>query len=517
MKKFRILVLLLVYICILSSIMGCAKEMKGTEGNDGEKSERFVFALNTEPASLDPHVPSDLNSGLVMINLYETLIKKDENNDLVPCLAEDWSVSEDKLSWTFYLREGVKFHDGADFNAEAVKISLERLMNPENAFPKASVLKGIVSIDVVNDYEVVITTKSPVGDMLINLTTYACSIISPLALETYGEELGKHPSGTGPMRFSYWELGTRIVLVKNDEYWGAKPTTDELEIRIVTEDSTRVLMAQNGECDIAWNIPPMQVEALKAAGVGIDVKTGFRTIFLGMNQHIELFKNPKIREAICYAINADVIRENIMLGLATKAVGVTSTALPYSATEEVFAPYKYDVEAAKALLKEAGYPNGFNIKLYTSNGRYTNDKQIAEAIQMQLANVGINAKLEVMEWAAYMSALAAGEEIELYLFGMGNSTGDPRNTLNLNFYTDNTNNYSFVDNAELNALLDSAILETNMKERAKLLIQAQKVIHDNYYWVPIHYEPLIVACGADVQGIVIYPNETAALAYLVRN
>lgn len=481
-------------------------------------SKDFTFVMGTEPTTMDVHMCTDAATSRILLQVHETLYKWDETSEnVIPWLVESAEEAEDGLSWTFKLKEGIKFHDGTDFNAEAVKYNFDRLVAPETGSSKASALAGVESVEAVDEYTVKINLE---GRNLIfeqTLTNYSTAIMSPTACETYGlDDYTNHPSGTGPLKMESWEPGVEMVLVKNEEYWGEEPTTEKLVVKAVAEDSSRVMMAKTGDTDIAWGISPSLVSSLEGdENVVVETATGYRTIYIAINQSYGPLADPRVRAAICYAINKEEIVNNILCGVGgTYPSGFESSAVANSAKD--LDPYEQDLEKARKLLAEAGYPDGFDIKLNTPEGRYAMDRQIAEAVQYMLAEVGINAQIEVLEWGTYQSVMKEKKDTQLFLLGKGSSTGDVEFDFLMHALSTGGQNYYCINNAEVDDILNNLSSATTKEERADMLYKAQKLLNDEYDYATLYYENQIVATRADVNGLVIYSNETADLAWLSR-
>ena len=488
----------------------------GTEPNETpEKSNEFVYAAGTEPTTFDPHFITDVNTARAAMQIFETLVTWNEDSKIVPLLAESWTTSEDNKTWTFKLKEGVKFHDGAPFNAEAVKYNFERILSPEVASPRKSSADMVEKVEVVSEYEVNITTKEPAGAFLAQLTNYNLSMLSPKAAEELGKEFGQKPSGTGPLMLDVWEPGKTLTYTKFDGYWGTKSTIDKLTYKTVPEDSSRVMMLKTGDADVISGLPPIQVEELKSdKNVDVVIAPGYRTIYIGTNMKKDLFKDVKVRQAINYAIDKKSIIDNVLRGLSIYPAGVESPAIMFAATD--LTPYDYNPEKAKQLLAEAGYPNGFKTTLHTPEGRYPMDKQVAEVVQSMLKEVGIDAEIIVLDWGAYQEATTKGDVTNLFLLGKGSPAGDPDYDLTLSFGTGGKMNNSFYSNTEVDKLLADQKTSVDQEYRAKVLHEIQEKIHNDSPWAVLYYENQTMGKRADVDGFKVQPNEILDLRYLTR-
>lgn len=517
-KKFMYAITwtLLLVMLVLSGCGGGNKS--GDTGNDSKTpaaANEFVYAAGTEPTTFDPHFITDVNTARAAMQIYETLVTWNKDSKIEGLLAESWTTSDDNLTWTFKLREGVTFHDGAPFNAEAVKYNFDRLLSPETASPRASSASMVDKVEVVSEYEVAITTNAPAGSFLATLTNYNLSMISPKAAQELGKEFGQKPSGTGPLMMDVWEPGKTLTMKKFDGYWGTKSTIDKLTFKIVPEDSSRVMMLKTGDADVIVGLPPIQVKDLQADNnVEVVIAPGYRTIYIGMNHKKTPFDNVKVRQAINYAIDKKAIIENILSGLAEYPAGVESKVIMYAATD--LQPYDYNPEKAKQLLAEAGLPDGFKTTLMTPEGRYPMDKQVSEVVQSMLKEVGIEAEIQVLDWGAYQEATTKGEVTELFLLGKGSPSGDPDYDLDLSFRTGGKMNNAFYSNPDVDKLLDEQKTSVDQAFREKTLYEIQKQIHEDAAWSVLYYENQTMGKRANVDGFVVWPNEMIDLRYLTR-
>lgn len=478
-------------------------------------SKDFVYVTGSEPVTFDPHLVTDANTSKFMTEVHETLYMRDEKANIIPLLAESSTTSEDGLTWVIKLKEGIKFTDGTDFNAEAVKYSFDRLRSKEISSPKASALNGINEVIVKSPYEVEFHLASKNLVFLATLTNYSTAIMSPTAGQKYGKEkYGENPVGTGPLMLKEWNHGSSLVLTKNPNYWGKEPTVDNVTVKVVPEDASRVMMIKSGDADIIAGVQPIQADDLKSdKNVEMIVRPGYRTIFIGMNNDIKPFDNPKVRMAVCYAINKKAIIDNILKGIATYPSGFMSSVIQYSALD--LDPHEIDQAKSKQLLAEAGYPDGFKSVLYTCEGRYTMDRQVSEVVQSMLAEVGIQVEVKVLEWGSYLNTVKKGE-CPMFLLGKGCSTGDPEFDMLMHVISNGGQNYYHYSNPEVDELLHKVANADNLEQRADYLHQIQVIHSNDVPLATLYYEAQTFAVRKGVSGMLIYPNETLDLAWMTR-
>lgn len=469
-----------------------------------QQGGNLVYATGTDAQTLDPQFVTDVPTSRVVMHIHETLVYPDDQGEMQGVLAESWEISEDGKIWTFKLREGVTFHDGTPFNAEAVKYTFDRIMDDATGSPRKSATNSIESVTVIDDMTVEFVTKTPFAPFLAQLSAYNLAILSPTAAKEAGEDYSQNPVGTGPFKFASWSPGESVTLERYDEYWGEPAKLDTLEIRVVPEDSARVLMLLSGEAHVVSNVPPVMVERLEASPeVEVIQKTGFRTIYVGINTNMEPFDDPKVRMALAHAINKEALIQGVMQGLATAGGGFESPVIP-GATE--IDPYPYDPEKAKQLLAEAGYPDGFQSEFFVPTGRYVNDRQLGEAIQAQLAKVGIDVELKSPDWGTY-TAMLREKQVPLYLIGKGSPTGDLDFTLTLTMGSEGAMNYSGYDSEEVDELLLEQRGIIDEAKREDVLGEILTNIYEDVPAIVLFYEDQLFGKRANVHDVEVLSNE----------
>ena len=532
----KALIMVLVVLLAMSAFTGCGGSSAGSAGSSGSgsagsaaapsggtaaadtgaKSKDFVYVSGTEALTLDPAMITDSNTGRIARQIHDVLFERVENSEIVPMLATEATEIEDGLVWNVKLVEGATFHCGEPFNAAAVKYSFERLIAPETASPKASALAGLDYVEIVNDYEVNLHLKARSLMFLGSMTNYAASIICPKCAEEHGlEGYGTHPCGTGPLKFDHWEPGIELVMTANNDYWGPKPTVDSVTFRGISEDSSRVMMVKTGDADVIAGVPPTLVENLEGdESVTIFTLPGYRTIQIGMQTERGPLSDIRVRQAITYAIDRHSIIDNVMHGMATFPSGLISTVVQYSNPD--LDPHDYNPEKAKELLAEAGYPNGFSTTLMTPEGRYAMDRQVAEVVQSMLAEVGIIAEVQVRDWGSFSSIIDEGT-MDLYLIGVGNSSGDAEYNFHTHYGVGGGQSYTRTNIPAMEEIRLNLGTSKDNEERRERLFKMAELLNDNFSSVPLYYEHQFFALRSDISGFKLYPNEQIKLAYLVRN
>ena len=312
-----------------------------------------------------------------------------------------------------------------------------------------------------------------------------------------------------------WIPGSSLVMTSYDGYWGEKSTIDNLTFKFVGEDSSRVMMLQSGDADVA-PVAAAQISQIESdPNVAVQVETGYRTIYLGMNTSRAPFDDVRVRQAVAYAIDKQAIIDHVLEGYAQYPSGIESTVIPYSAQD--LDPYTYNVEKSRELLKEAGYEDGLNIVFHTCEGRYPMDRMVAEVCQSMLAEVGITAELQVVEWGAYSAMTTEGKETQQIMLGKGSPTADPDYTLDLSFGTDKGMNNTQYSDSEIDKWLIEQRQTTDPAVREEILYKIQKKVNDDCPQAVLYYEQQTFGCASDVTGFVVLPNEMIDLRYLARS
>ena len=305
--------------------------------------------------TLDPQFVTDVPTSRIVMHIHETLVKPDEAGAMQPALATSWSTSDDKLTWTFKLRQGVRFHDGTPFNAAAVKATFERIRDPATASPRRSALAAITESNR-RRLSIALRTKEPFAPLVAQISAYNLAIISPAQVQKAGKGYRAEPAGTGPFRLKSWQPGERIMLARNDDYWGEKPKLDALETRVVPEDSARVLLLLSGEADVIASVPTVMLKRLEgSSAVKVLRKTGYRTIYVGLNNALPPFNDRRVREAVAHAIDVQALQRGVLSGVGKLGGGFES---PVIGGAKEIAPRPHDPAKARKLLAEAGHPNG---------------------------------------------------------------------------------------------------------------------------------------------------------------
>lgn len=493
MKKIKGIFLLLLIVAILQACSTANNNStKEQENASSSLGDELIIVRASDATSLDPHFITDIPSAnIIHGKVYETLVTFDKNRNFAPLLAKSWEQVND-TTWTFKLNEGITFHDGAAFNAQAVKTTFDRLLDPATSSPQRDKLGMIQELVVDDEYTVTFKLNQPYAGLLSILASQEGSIISPEAIKNKPENLKTHPVGTGPFIFESWTSGQAINLTTNDNYWGNKPSYKKLTFKIVPEDATRLAMVENGEAHISDQVPVTELDRIENSSTMSLFRTeGLAVEFVGFNTQDSLLSNVKVRQAISYAIDREAIISGIYDNVGTLANSAMSPmVIGYS---ENVKGYDYDLEKAKALLKEAGIAEGTTIKLLTSDRKERIN--MAEVIQSQLKGIGLNVEIQVMEYGAFINEIT-NKQHQMFISGWGNATGDgDYNQYNL-FHTVSQGapgNHFFYSNPEVDKLIEAARGEGDLAKRAQLYEDAMKIELDEAVYIPVrNYEHLAV-------------------------
>ncbi len=489
-------------------------------------ADELVIGVSSEPSAIDPHYHNLGPNNALKEHIFDALIKQDAKQRLQPGLAESWEALDDS-TWQFNLRQGVKFHDGTDFDAEDVIYTIERVPNVPNSPSSFSIYtNSIESMEAKDPHTLIVKTPGPRPLLPTELSNIA--IISKETVadsnggdwpKTEGFNDGSLAVGTGPYKYEEFVKGDRLVLSKNADYWGGEPTWDRVTFKPIASDGPRVAALLSGDVDVIDNPPTQDLPRLEA-DPEVSVYSGLsnRVIYLHMDQHADdtpgvegtdgknPFKDVRVREAVSKAIDRAAIVEKIMGGVAVAAEQLLPQGM-YGASNEL-AVEAYDPEAAKALLAEAGYPDGFKLVIGTPNDRYINDEKVAQAAAQFLSRIGIETSVDASTKSVFFKR-RNDYEFTVYLAGWGSGTGEMSSPLRALVATPDKDkgyggtNRGRYSNPALDALIEQALATLDEAEREKLLQQASEMVIQDYGILPLHYE---VTSWATREGLAYEPR-----------
>jgi peptide/nickel transport system substrate-binding protein len=446
--------------------------------------------------SLDPHFASTEASFQVLNNVLETLTFFDDDMNLIPWLAESWSRSDDGLTWTFVLRDGVTFSNGRALTAADVVWSFNRLIDPETASGNAWRIGGSGTvIEAVDDLTVNITTESPIANLPASLAANkSTAVLAEESLEDDGTI--QIPIGTGPFVISEVEGTTRLVLTARDDYWQeGMPYLDEVVITPITDDAARDLALQGGEVDWIFTISPQNLETLQNdENVVVDLAPRLSYDYFGLNLTKAPFDDVRVRQAIAYSIDREVICQFAFFGLCVPTQGPTGPGTPWYFP---YAPYDRDLNKARALLEEAGYGDGFEMEMMTAIG-FDETLRGAQVVQQQLVEVGIDVTIDNIEFGEWLDREAAGDFDAFMLSWLGLT--DVEDYFYLQHRTGNSFNFTGFSNARFDELVDKGRTIDDFDERYAVYEEANKILVDEAPYIYMYVKSEVKAYAPYVKG-----------------
>ena len=441
--------------------------------------DTVVLVQGVDPTTMDPHNHMETPAWNVQIQLYDTLLQRTPDIKRENLLAESYRVVNDK-TWEFKIKKGVKFHNGEDCKAENFKFTFERMADPKLKLNQ-TVFQGVIEkVEIMDDYTFRIHTTKPYPIMDAQLAIYG----QPLPIKYFQEkgpaQFALNPVGTGPYKFVRWVKDDHILLEANENYFRGAPKIKKVMFRPIPEATTRVAALQTQEADIITNIPPHLMKLMDWKGRSFVSKVpSVRVIFIAFDTTKPGPQTDKrVRQAIAMGID---MKTNIKKVLEGNGVLLGSPLTDkHFGYDPSIKPYDYDPGKAKKLLAEAGYPNGFDFIINSPNGRYLNDKEMAEAVAGDLRKIGIRANVKTHEWGTYMNRMYSHNNAPAYLLGWGNTSFDADFTIAPLMRTGKLlGNVSF---PRLDELIDQGISTMDPKKRQKIYSEASQVIHEEVPW-----------------------------------
>ncbi|MFQ6088443.1 MAG: ABC transporter substrate-binding protein [Candidatus Methanofastidiosia archaeon] len=538
MRDLRKWFSVIVAALLLSGCIGQAPEVE-------KKEVVFTFGSSGDAVRLDPADVTDGESIQRTDNIYESLVRyKEESTEVEPCLAERWDISADGLEFTFYLRKGVKFHDGTEMTADDVVFSFERQYNADHwahGYGEWAywgwMFYDVDHVEKIDDYTVKIVLSQPNASILTSLAMFTVSIVSEEAAKEWGEDFFSHPVGTGPFKFVEWIKDDHITLEAFDDYWGGRAKIDKLIFRVIPDTSARLLALEKGEIDGMEYPNPDDLDRINAnPDLVLMTQPGMNTGYLAINTGWgyndengngvfdpdtetwvrtegaqDPLMNVLVRRAIAHAIDKKSIVENLYRGTAIPAKTIIPPLL--FGYNDAIVDYEYNPEKSKQLLVDAGYPDGFETVLWVmpvSRPYMFDPPKIGEAIQSYLAAVGIKAEIYQVEWGTYLQETEAGKH-PMCLLGWTGDNGDPDNFINVlcgpnSAIIGAAGNVAFYNNMEVQDLLTKALRTYDKDERIRLYKQAEAIIHEDVPWIFLAHATQMLVFRKNVHGYKLHPT-----------
>ena len=505
-------------VALLLGFVGCGPAtIPIGPGADGKTT--LIYGRGADSTTLDPADAEDGESVKAIVNLFDNLVTyADDSTDLAPGLATAWTMSEDRLRWTFTLRAGVTFHDGAPFDAEAVVFTFERLIDAEHPdlhdakVPYAADFKVIEKVEATGPLEVAFTLERPSGVFLRNLAMFTAGIVSPDAVRKHGEQFKVRPVGSGPFRFEEWRPSEKLSLVAFADHWRGPPKVDRVIFKPILEDAARLRQLRSGEIDMADELGiPIREQIRRDDSLRLQTLPGLNIGYLALNNSRPPFDSRKARLAIAHAIDKSEILESVY----ENAGVIADTLVPKTlwGHDDSIASYPHDPDLARKLLAEAGIEPGSAIRFWAmTNPRpyMPAPSRVAAVLQQQLRAVGVEMRIQSPPWSQYLDQVGNGEH-EACLLGWQTDNADPDNFLYALLDKDNAIpphalNVSFYKSDELHDLLIAAQRESDQAKRTELYHQAQKIIHRDCPMIPLMSLELAVGMRERVVDYHLHPT-----------
>ena len=483
-----------------------------------QSQSQLVIGYEADSTSLDPAQVTDLNTMHVLSHMYDTLVKLGPTGDFMPVLATKWQMSKDGMTYTFTLRPGARFSNGDPVNADAVVFSFDRQLNKDNPgykfgpFPFAGFYYGSVkSVRKVNNTTVEFKLKNPDSAFLAALSVPTGAIVNPKVALAKGKTFALEGAGSGPYKLEKWNRGGQLILSGNTNYWGTKPALQKLVWVPIVQESQRAVALQSGTVDIVINPASENLAKLKSGGFNVAQMAGPHVWWIGLNLKKAPFDNKLVRQALNYAIDRKAITEGVLYGTGTAdAQPLAPMQLGYNPDVN---PYAYDVQKAKALLAQAGFPNGFSTTLLvpTSGSGMQSPIQMGTAIQAYLSQIGVKVNIQQMDWGTFLSKIGAGAEksnLEMWELSWMDTAVDPAYVLDpllAGSAFPPGFNTGFYKNSSVDKLLIQGRSEPDPKKRGVLYQKAMAMINEDAPWLFVDHAQQIVAYNKNVQGFTLDP------------
>ena len=511
----------LTFLLVVATAIGCTDPAAPTN--------TLIYGRGGDADTLDPIHTSLGETVKVLVNIYDTLVTYDDVSiELVPSLATRWETSDDGLIWTFYLREGVQFHDGTPFTAAAVVFTFERILDDDHPHvygplpayrPHYAMIRRVESVD---DLTVKFTLDHPSAVFLNNLGMFPAGIVSPAAVQQQEKTYGSNPVGTGPFQLEAWARGEELVLMANDAHWRGRPVIDRAIFIPVAESAIRVQQLKRAEVHIADNLPPPEIDALVGEPeIVIQQHNGMNIGYLTMQMEKPPLDNVKVRYAIWHAIDK---RRLCAVAYADHAIPAENMTPPtiWGHLDEIQGRREFDPSTSRRLLEEASREDGFSLPLsltlfaMASPRPYMQQpRQTAVFIKDALSDVGIDVRIETGDIRQYFRRLSAGEH-ELGLSGWSSDTADPDSFLFSLLHASQISdaggsNMSRYRNAAVDTLLEQAQQEPDQSRRAEMYRAAQQLIYDDAPTVPLVHTKVRIAQRSELKGYLLHPSSMVRL------
>ena len=505
--------------CGTSSVGG------GTATTTGKHGDKLTVAIGIDPDNLDPAAQTTTTAQQIVDMMAETLVSIDKDGNTSPLLATSWTNSSDGLTYTFTLRSGVKFSDGAEFNAKAVKFSIDRMLSPDTFKSQKGVLGVIGQVDAVDDTHVKFTLKKQFAAFVAAMTQTVAAVISPGSVNVAPNtpQQIQQPIGTGPYKFSERQAGDHITMVRNPNYWGTKPNFDTQVYKIVPEATSRESLVKAGQADVIMLPPANDLPALRQdSNLKVLLSASDRTVQMIISTvdpaNTNLQKK-EVRQALNYAVDKNAIIKNVMFGAATGLDAPMSKSLAGYCS---VGTYNYDVNKAKQMLTANGAA-GMKVRLFSPTGRYVQDFQVAQAVAGYLRDAGLQVEGPgTSDWPSYVAGIVLAtpekqaQKTDIHLLGWAPAYLDASQQFE-QFYSPRAapkgQESSYYKNPEVDGLIEKGNSDPNATSRNKTYCDAAKIVWSDAPWIFLYNQKLPLVTSAKITGVVGIPNEKFSTVY----
>jgi len=473
-----------------------AKPTAAPQAAASTASGTLTIAQGVDAESLDPYVTTSGASKGMLWTVYDKLVARDLDLVIKPSLATAWKILDDN-TWEFTLRQGVSFHNGEPFNADAVKFSFARYVDPNVKNGYSTLLKPVSEVQVLDPYTVRVKTSEPFAELIETLASYV-EMLPPKAAADPAA-VAKTPIGTGPYKFVSWTPNDRFVVQAAGPHFSGQPRLQQVIFRPIPDATARINELKSGGVDIITNVPPLQIGGLQgASGINLLRATNSGSIILIPSfQNTDVFNKKEARQAMQYAIDKDQLIKVVLRGEAVPMVSPFPKGVAGGYVEGL-PQYAYDPDKAKALLRDAGMPDGFTVNFKAPDGRYLQDKQVAEAIVGQLEKVGIRAELETVEWSTYVQGIV-GRKYELFLLSQGGLQVGPAVQTNWSSKIKGIAWQGYT-NPTMDELIDTAAKQVDPQKRIATYEQLMRTAWDDSPWIFLYHQQDIYGVGSRVKN-----------------
>jgi len=434
----------------------------------------IVIALGSEENTLDANLVFGKDTKNVVISMFDLPFIQDHLGNLQPGIVQTWEMV-DPITWEFTMREDVTFHNGEPLNAEAFVYTINRVRDPETKSAQAVRVRSIADAKVLGEYKFQITTDGT--DVILPLRLQFVPLVPPKYIAEVGEkEFGSNPVGSGPYKFVEWSQGNHIKLEANEDYWQGSPAIKNAMFRIIPEASTALAALQTDEVDVVKNVPADLLDHYDSLdGVKVNSIRGARTIYIALDSSVKPLDDVRVRQALNHAVNVDDIVKYVFNGKAERVPTLLGD-MYFGSDDPTLEPYEHDIEKAKSLLAEAGYPDGITIPSFCPAGRYARDKEVCQAIVGQLSKAGITLDAQVLEWGNMIARYRAHDLSPSHLLGFATPLWDSADGFSDVLACESKGSY-YCD-PELDAIIKEARGSTNPEERKQMYYEANRLIKE---------------------------------------